>query len=134
MAFQVIQWRLHLRTKTREKVMEHLQRWEARVGEPITLVSLQRYWKDAGMFVVDFTTQIGYQPAEAIFRTMLAASRIQPHWQTTGPSEYEDGRWEFSGMGVDKARGYELITFEVRNYEPSSWPPAETEGLEPPAA
>lgn len=135
MAFRVIQWRLHIRTKTREKVMEHLQRWEARIGEPVTLVSLERYWKDAGMFVVDFTTPLKCEdPAEAIFRTMLAAARIHPHWQTTGPAEYEGGRWEFSGMSVDKPRGYELITLELRNYEPAPWHPPETEGSEPPAA
>jgi hypothetical protein len=87
------------------------------------------------MFVVQFTTPLGCEePAEALFRAMTAASRIQPHWQTTGPSAYESGKWEFSGMTRDDAHGYELIQFDVRNYKPSAWPPPETEGSERPEA
>lgn len=116
-------------------MLEHLRRWEARIGEPITVVSLEPYWKAQGMFVVQFTTPLACEePAEALFRAMTAASRIHPHWQTTGPSEHEGGKWEFRGMTRNDPHGYELIQIWVRNYESAPWPPDETEGSEPPAA
>jgi hypothetical protein len=90
-----VAWRLFVRAKRETNARRVLQRVTAALGLPAQEVSVERYWKDPEQYVLRFSTPLdAATPADAVFKTILAAGQIGSGWNVSLQSS-ANGSWEF---------------------------------------
>lgn len=115
----VADWRLILNTADAAKVARLLKRLEETLGVPVETIDIKPYWKQPGTTEALVRTGLEHaSPAEAVFEILLCSSRLAPGWQTSGPSLYDGGRWDFelfasSGFSVP---GITFAAVRVKNF------------------
>lgn len=94
-----------------------LRRIETAINEKLEFTSCERYWKDSSLFEVSFTSGLNTDDvAHAVFKTLMIAKHISPHWNITTPTKYDDDLWEFTGLSTEtKITGVEWIEFFIVN-------------------
>lgn len=128
--FKTIQWHAFLSVASERKVAKILERFAVDSGHEMVLQECKRYWKDAALFDVRFSTPLNSDRiADAIFRTLCICEKLTPRWTVSAPSGYDNGLWEFRGDSMNRAEGIELIYFWVDNFSnPAQGPCAEAHG------
>jgi len=98
-----------------------MKRLSQAIGNGITDSKLEVYWKDKGLRIADFFTQIrAANVQEAMFHALQTASCVFHRWTVGGPQQYSGDRWEFSGYSSDGPIivGVEAAEFHVFNFDP----------------
>lgn len=82
--FKVIHWRGYLRVNKQTGAESVIAKMSKALGEPLTLLTYERYWKIPELAEVRMTSPLDAQkPQEAVFRTLLTAQRIAGPWSVT---------------------------------------------------
>ncbi|AZN40057.1 hypothetical protein [Paenibacillus albus] len=115
MLFRELNWHALLRVSRAEKVNRLLKQLEEICGQPVTLLTCERYWKDSGLFDVSFTTPLNeVTPADAVFQALVTARNLAFDWHVSGPSITGDNQWEFRGLTTKtQITGIEWIQFHM---------------------
>jgi hypothetical protein len=118
-----IHWQAFLQVSSREKAERLLSRLGQAIGQEIPIGECERYWKDASLCRVTFTSWLpGADLAPAVVEMLRVASQIAGRWIVGAPQLYEGGQWEFAGTAVNQTiaiPGVTDIDFRVGTVAPS---------------
>ena len=110
-------WRFYSTANDEQAARKVVDRVEAEVGRPIDVESVERYWKDASMQVVDASTAIASTAlAYAVLETLELVGRVAHRTGLQTPEE-QDGEWWFEGLATKthhlKEAGIEMLTWSI---------------------
>jgi len=118
--FNHIRWKAFLKAKSKAKAELLLRRISKLIGDPITILGLRLYRKDASLYEGVFTSPLGLREVErSVFEALIRADRVAYRWIVRLPQEYDGGKWDFAGCSEKRTKlsGLETVEFEILNYE-----------------
>jgi hypothetical protein len=110
-------WRLYITAKDERSARKVVDRVETEVGRSIEVESVERYWKDPAMQVVDASTALRSSVlAHAVLETLELVGRVAHRSDVQTPEE-QDGEWWFEGLATKthhlNVAGIEMLTWSI---------------------
>ena len=100
-----LQWRLFVHAKNKTKARRVVKRFKDRIGDNITVLEIEPYWKDKTHFRVEAETDIGeVNLPQALLKTLLLCNKVAHGWNVRGPHLYDNDLWDFE-TSVDGRSG-----------------------------